>query len=203
MRKILGATLIATSIASGAFAGVAHTSNATNSIVDNVIDSGYVKLGVFNSTASAPNESSHPSTIGYEIGVGGDGHLNATGNFLIGGAINLGHQNYTLKSIGTDSMYTFGGELHLGWTFFHKVNAYGIIGYYGTVMNATLNGYDYTLTGSGVRYGADIDYAIWKHLSVGIDYTVTDYQNLTTEYSGTNVGSATFNNFGGNIKFRF
>jgi len=58
-----------------------------------------------------------------------------------------------------------------------------------------------TVTGGGVRYGAGIDYKIWEHLSLGVEYTVTDY-DLTADEGGE-LGDVKFTNIGGNIKFRF
>jgi opacity protein-like surface antigen len=56
-----------------------------------------------------------------------------------------------------------------------------------------------TVTGGGMRYGAGVDYAIWEHLSVGVEYTITDYNFDTTG----NLATVRFTNIGGNIKFRF
>ncbi len=183
MKKILGTTLVAMALASGAMA-----------------NSGYIKGEVFNSTAQLDNK---PSTTGFEVGFGGDGHFESTGNFLFGGAVNYGYQNYTFSSGTTNDMSTIGGELHLGWTFIDDLDVFGIVGYYGTTMDYTFSdGSTDTLTGGGIRYGAGVDYTIWKHLSVGVDYTTTKY-NMTSANTNTNLGDVSFNNFGGNIKFRF
>lgn len=182
MKKIVGTTLVAMALASGVMA-----------------NSAYIKGGVYNTEADT---SSSPSTTGYEVGFGGNGHFDSTGNFLFGGAVNYGYQSFEFASGTTNDMSTYGGQLHLGWTFIDDLDVYGIIGYYGTSMDYTFyDGSTDTVTGGGVRYGAGVDYTIWEHLSVGVEYTTTDYD--LTAGDGSSLGNTKFTNIGGNIKFRF
>ncbi|WP_457745496.1 outer membrane protein [Sulfurimonas sp.] len=181
MKKILGTTLVAMALASSVLAGDA-----------------FIKGGVYSTEADT---STSPSTTGYEVGFGGHGHFGDT-QILFGGALNYGYQYFEFDSGTTNDMYTYGGELHLGYTFIDDLDVFGIVGYYGTSMDYTFYDGSYeTVTGGGVRYGAGVDYTVWKNLSIGVEYTVTDYD--LTDGNGATLGNVKFTNIGGNIKFRF
>jgi hypothetical protein len=182
MKKILGSTVVAMALASSVLAGEA-----------------FFKGGVYSTEADT---TTSPNTTGYEVGFGGHGHFESMGNFLYGGALNFGYQNFEFASGTTNDMFTYGGELHLGYTFIDDLDVFGIVGYYGTSMDyAFSDGSTDTLTGGGVRYGAGIDYTVWEHLSLGVDYTVTDY-SVESENS-FDYGDVKFTNIGANVKFRF
>ncbi|MFK5937468.1 MAG: outer membrane beta-barrel protein [Sulfurimonas sp.] len=182
MKKIVSTTLVVMALASGVMA-----------------NSAYIKGGAYSTEADT---SSKPSTTGYEVGFGGNGHFESTGNFLFGGEVDYGYQSFEFASGTTNDMSTYGGQLHLGWTFIDDLDVFGIIGYYGTSMDYTFSdGSTDTVTGYGMRYGAGVDYTIWKHLSVGVEYTTTDYD--LTAGDDSSLGNTKFTNIGGNIKFRF
>ena len=160
----------------------------------------YVKGGV---STSEIDSTTPVSTTAYELAVGGDGHFESTGGLLLGGEVGYGTQSYEFSSGTIKDMQTFGGQIHLGWTFFNDLDIYGIAGYYATVMDYTYtDGSIDALNGSGLRYGAGIDYTIWEHLSVGVEYTTSTY-NLENSVTTAELGTQIYNNIGGNIKFRF
>jgi opacity protein-like surface antigen len=182
MKKILGSTVVAMALASGVMAGDA-----------------FIKGGVYNTEADI---GSNPSTTGYEVGFGGHVHFESMSNFLYGCVLNIGYQNFEFASGTTNDMLTYGGELHLGYTFIDDLDVFGILGYYGTSMDyAFSDGSTDVVTGGGVRYGAGVDYAVLEHLSLGVEYTVTNY-SLESE-SSFDSGDVKFTNIGANIKFRF
>jgi len=182
MKKILGTTLVAMVLASGVMAGGA-----------------YIKGGVYNTEA---NLDTNPSTTGYEVGFGGHGHFDEAGNILFGGELNYGYQYFDLSSGATSEMSFYGGELHLGYTFIDDLDVFGIVGYYGNSIEYVFsNGSVDNLTGSGVRYGVGIDYRVWKHLSLGAEYTVTNF-DMYNEV-GASVGDFDLTNIGVNVKLHF
>jgi len=186
MKKILGTTLVAMALASGVMA-------------DATTGGAFIKGGVYSTEADT---DTNPSTIGYEVGFGGHGHFDKAGKFLFGGAVNYGYQEFYPTDDTYYEMTTYGGELHLGYTFIDALDVFGLAGYYGTSINYSSTAYGSgTVTGGGVRYGAGIDYTIWEHLSIGVKYTVTNY-DLTAE-NGAELGSTKLTNIGGNIKLRF
>jgi len=185
MKKIVGTTLVAMALASGVMAsGITTAGDA------------FIQGTIYNTEVDT---SSNPSTTGYEVGFGGHGHFGDT-QVLFGGAINYGYQSFDFASGTTNDMSTYGGELHLGYTFIDDLDVFGIVGYYGTSMDYSFyDGSSDTVTGGGVRYGAGIDYKIWEHLSLGVEYTETNYDFDTTG----DLSTVKFTNIGGNIKFRF
>lgn len=181
MKKIIGATLVAMVLTSGAMADM------------------YVKGGIAQSTVDYTTEA---SGVNYELGFGGVGHFDATGGLLVGAELNVDFQSHTTSNQTDVDLGVIGASAILGWTFFDDLNVYGTIGYYMGGANYTFSdGFSDAVTADGTRISVAADYTIWEHLSVGAEYSAADY---TLEGSnGISYDNRTYTNLGANIKIRF
>jgi len=173
-------------------------------LTSGVMADGYVKGSIY-SSESDTTRTSNGTENGYQFSVGANGHLKATGNLFYGGEIGYSLQKSDLTSTDTKDMQVFGTQVHLGWTFFEDLDVYGILGYYVSSTEYRSNGNWYLNSdGEGPIFGLGADYAIWKHFSVGAEYTTTTYDLGWSSPSGSSYRtSETYTNISGNIKFRF